>query len=113
MRALAACREEWHELIDVHFRQAEEACRGSLIRPELRTEFRTKFGMGTWTVRRILFCSSAPTANKYASDELREFWRYQPRISFAQYAWDKGFRHQFLRVEKRRRDGYCGSRLAA
>lgn len=113
MRALAVCRAEWHDLVDVHYEQAEEVCRGNLIRPDLRTEFRQKFGMGTWTVRRILFCSAAPISERYASEELRNFWRYQPRVTFAQYAWDCGFRHQFLRIEKRRRDGNRGSLLAA
>lgn len=113
MRSLDKCRAEWQDLVDVHYRQAEEACRGSLIRPELRTEFRIKFGMATWTVRRILFCSSAPIAEKYASEELQQFWRYQPRLTFAEFAWNEGFRHEFLRIEKRRRDGNRGSRLLA
>lgn len=113
MRALDACRDEWHNLVDVQYRQAEEACRGTLIRPDLRFEFRTRFGMSTTAVRRILFCSSAPIADKYASEELRDFWRYQPKVSFAEFAWNSGFRHQFLRIEKRRRDGNRGSRLLA
>jgi hypothetical protein len=78
-----ACREEYESWRAAMFDQAEEECRGRLL---------NRLGFSRGIDAYSLFMGSADRANLYASDELLEFWRVNPRRNYRQYedAWMRG-----------------------
>ena len=108
MRALDVCRDEWRDEMDRQYERAEEACNGVLLNKKHLYEFRIKFGMDSWAVRKILFRSASHIANRYASEELLRYWETHPKTTFEQWAYHAGFRHKFLLQARRRGRGYQG-----
>lgn len=110
-RSLDLCREEWRDLVEVEYRRAEEACNGVLLNRSREFEFRSKFGIDGYALRRILFRSSTTISHRYASEELIRHWATHPHVTFEEFAWGAGFRHKFLRQARVR--GRAASRLFA
>jgi hypothetical protein len=83
-------RAMYFDLAHARFLAAEEATRGNLIRRERRPELA---GLA-WGVEDGLFIYwNAATAYYMASEELVDWWRDNPRTTFAEFAYDLGIRH--------------------
>jgi hypothetical protein len=78
--------EEWTDYVYIQWTTAEEVARGSLIRRDRLAEFRQKYGGNA----ELLFTGPARVAGYYASDELLDYWRANPRLTFAEFAVKAG-----------------------
>jgi len=74
---------QWHEMrsdflghVDNEYDKALEACSGVLVNKEGRALHVDGFTLFTGTQRR---------ADKYASEELKEYWETHPRLSLEDY----------------------------
>jgi hypothetical protein len=67
---------EYDLLLQAHIEQAEQATRGVMLNARAVAAGRS---IGE------LFRVNTATANAWASEELREFWRTHPRPTFVQY----------------------------
>jgi hypothetical protein len=73
-----AVNAEWFLAAHAQYLQAEAACRGNLL-----SRAGIKAGIDPWS----LWSGPAGRADKYASEELRDFWLYaSPRVTVCQYA---------------------------
>jgi hypothetical protein len=72
----AAVHEEWMLSAHAQYLAAEAECRGNLVRreylPEIRDGFELWSGSHRWAYQR-------------ATDELREFWDANPRVTVTEY----------------------------
>lgn len=69
-------RREYYDFIEAQYLAAEEYTRGHLVRAEYRE----------WISPRGLFEGPEGIAMKYASDELKQFWRDEvERVTFAEF----------------------------
>ncbi|MGV1079708.1 MAG: hypothetical protein ACOYD1_07630 [Candidatus Nanopelagicales bacterium] len=98
MRSLDKCRDEYWDWCFQQAAAAEEACNGNLIDSRCYPEIRRCHG----SVFSALWRTSAATAWRYASPELRNFWHANQRLTFTEFAWAAGFRHKFIRQGKYR-----------
>lgn len=73
------CRAAYTEYLESHMNDAERACNGVLL---------NKRGRAQGVTPESLFLSNAARANAYASDELRDYWRNNPRVTFARFEKD-------------------------
>ena len=73
-----AVNAEWFLSAHAQYLHAEDVCRGNLLSRE-----GIAAGTDPWT----LWSGPASRAQKYASEELRDFWMYvSPRVTVCQYA---------------------------
>lgn len=77
------CRDAYELHLEAQYTAADWACRGVLL---------NRRGKALGIDAASLFLGTRVRAVAYASDELVEFWRTYPRITFAQ------FEHQWLRA---------------
>ncbi|MCL2090262.1 MAG: hypothetical protein FWH11_03380 [Micrococcales bacterium] len=77
-----ACRDEWYLLVESQIDAAERECRGRLVSRAGQAD-----GLTAWD----LFTGPRHRADRYATDELREWWatRHGRRLTFAEFerAW--------------------------
>lgn len=83
LEAWAECREAYALHLETQYEQAIAATNGVLLNRRGTAE-----GVSTWS----LFLGPRARADAFASEELREFWRRTPRLTFAQFehAWWHG-----------------------
>lgn len=87
-RRIDAVRAEWMAEIEHTHIRADQETNGYLVRKDRKAEFDAKYpGQGATAV---LFEGPARVAYYYASDELRAWWRDNPRSSFAEFAVARG-----------------------
>jgi hypothetical protein len=72
-----AVNAEWFLWAHHQFTAAEDECRGYLLNAAGRAA-----GLDPWA----LWSGPAARVEKYASDELRDFWLTRPRVTVMQYA---------------------------
>ena len=72
----AAVYEAWELFAHAQYLAAEEECRGNLVRREYRAEVTTGWQLWVGTER---------AARERATDELREFWDANPRMTVSQF----------------------------
>lgn len=72
----AAVYESWELFAHAQYLAAEDECRGNLVRREYRNEITTGWQLWTGTER---------AARERATDELREFWDANPRMTVSQF----------------------------
>lgn len=72
-----AVRAEFEDYRASQYAAAEEACRGAMLNARGRHAGRDAYD---------LFIGNMATAQAYASDELKEWWRNNGRTDFATYA---------------------------
>jgi len=72
----AAVYEAWELFAHAQYLAAEEECRGNLVRREYRAEVTTGWQLWAGTER---------AARERATDELREFWDANPRMTVSQF----------------------------
>ena len=101
MRALEACREDWHDHQRQQAMAAEHDTHGNLIRHDRARDFRRTFGTGTGAMFRY-FRQPWATRRRYATPELLEWWAYHGQTTFEQWALGHGFRRKFLLAARRR-----------
>lgn len=70
------CRDAYELHLEVQHDAADRACRGVLV---------NKVGIARGITSGSLFLGPKTRAHKYASEELLEFWRTHPRVTFAQF----------------------------
>lgn len=70
------CREAYGLHLEAQYAAADEACAGVLL---------NKRGIAAGIASESLFLGPRARAEAYASDELREFWQANPRVTFAQF----------------------------
>lgn len=85
-RAIDRVRQEWAEQLHMDYLAAEDATRGALLRADRAAEFRAKYGTDT----SALFEGPARVAYHYASRELRDYWEEHERLSFSEFAIERG-----------------------
>lgn len=73
----AAIREAWHLAAHAQYLAADWECRGNLL-----SKAGNAAGIDPWT----LWSGPGRRAEQYASEELREFWAANQRITIAEYA---------------------------
>lgn len=78
-------RAAWSEHIAAVELEAEDATRGYWLRRDREAEFRAKYGDPS-----RLFTGPARIAYYYASPELRDYWQDNPRLSFDEFALERG-----------------------
>lgn len=72
----AAVYEAWELFAHAQYLAAEEECRGNLVRKEYLGEHVTGWELWTGSHRR---------AYEHATDELREFWDANPRMTVSEF----------------------------
>lgn len=72
----AAVHAEWHDFAHAQYLAAETDCRGHLLSREGLTA-----GIDPWS----LWSGSARRADRYASEELRNFWQTNPRLTVTEF----------------------------
>jgi hypothetical protein len=82
-------RADWDEYLWSMQSEAEAATRGNFLRNDRRAEFLRQYGSETATAS-VLFSGPAGRAYYYASRELRDFWEQHPRITYAEFAVERG-----------------------
>ncbi|WP_026163814.1 hypothetical protein, partial [Kribbella catacumbae] len=85
----ARVKADWDEYLWSHQSEAEAATRGVLLRNDRRQEFLDMHGSERAT-KQILFSGPASHAYYFASRELRDFWEQHPRITYAEFAVQRG-----------------------
>ncbi len=70
------CREAYAEHLEAQHTAAEQACRGVLL---------SRVGRAAGIAPESLFLGPLSRAEAYASDELREWWRTHPRLTYAAF----------------------------
>lgn len=70
------CRTDYDHHLEHAYAQAEHATNGALLNAEGRAR-----GVDALS----LFMGPASRAEKYASEELIEYWRTHPRVTFARF----------------------------
>lgn len=85
-RAIDLVKDEWADQLHMDYVAAEDYTRGVLLRNDRVAEFTAKYGNDT----AALFEGPARTAYYYASRELRDFWENNPRLSFSEFAVQRG-----------------------
>ena len=83
-------RAMYFDLAHARYLAAEEATRGYLIRRERQPEL-ARLACGVEDGLFIYW--NAATAYYMASEELVDWWRDNPRTTFAEFAYDLGIRH--------------------
>lgn len=85
-------RDEWLLYVEVQYAAAEEATRGNILSRSKRDEFEKKYG---WhAVAQMLFSDlHAAGAYYYASEELVDWWRAHPRLTWNEFAVQNGIRY--------------------
>lgn len=69
-------RGEYQLLLEDMFNAADQATGGNLLNKEARAR-----GVSSWS----LFMGPERRAQKWASEELLDFWRSRPRVTYADY----------------------------
>lgn len=87
-RRIDAVREEWAVELERRYVELEDATRGALIRRDREVEFARKYG--ATAAPDVLMAGPARTAYYYASEEVRTVWAARPRITFAEFAVQRG-----------------------
>jgi hypothetical protein len=82
-------KADWDEYLWAHQSEAEAATRGQLLRNDRRQEFINYFGSERATST-VLFTGPANRGYYFASRELRDFWESHPRITYAEFAVERG-----------------------
>lgn len=85
-RRIDHVRQAWAEELEQAYIRAEDATIGYMVRKERLAEFREKYDGNT----AVLFEGPARVAYYYASRELRDYWQDNPRITFAEFAVERG-----------------------
>lgn len=70
------CRQEFEDYLQHAYAKAEEATRGRMLNRKAEHK-----GIDSYS----LFLSNQSRANAYASEELRDYWREHPRMTFEQF----------------------------
>ena len=97
-------RDEWLDLVEANYLAANEATRGHLLNNEHRDEFLRKYG--AWYESLGLFSDMSSTAAyRYASDELVDYWRSHPRLTWSEYAVSRGIYYAHVVRAARRAPG--------
>lgn len=88
-------RDEWLLYVEAQYAAAEEATRGNLLSRSRRDEFGKKYG---WrAVAQMLFSDlHAAGAYYYASEELVDWWRAHPRLTWNEFAVQNGIRYRHV-----------------
>src|ERR1700677_554784 len=73
----AAVRDEWAIVQHAQYLAADALCRGSLL---------SKAGRAAGVSESSLWTGRRDVAMKYASEELRDFWAVNPRMTVTEYA---------------------------
>ena len=76
--AREALREQWHDGAFSQYLAADAECRGNLL-----SRAGIAAGIAEWPA---LWTGTASRAMRYASEELREFWYANPRVTVSHYA---------------------------
>ena len=88
-------RDEWLLYVEDQYAAAEEATRGSLLSRSRRDEFERKYGCGIVAI--MLFSDlHAAGAYYYASEELVDWWRAHPRLTWNEFAVQNGIRYRHV-----------------
>lgn len=85
-RRIDHVRQAWAEELEQAYMRAEEATVGYFVRKERAAEFAAKYGGNP----AVLFEGPARVAYYYASRELRDYWANNPRLTFAEFAVERG-----------------------
>lgn len=72
----AAVYQEWHDFAHAQYLAAEAECRGHLLSRE-----GIEAGISPWS----LWSGSARRAERYASEELRNFWQANARLTVTEF----------------------------
>lgn len=87
-------RDEWLLYVEAQYVAAEAATRGNILNRNRRAEFDRKYGVRA--VAQMLFSDlHAAGAYYYASEELVDWWRAHPRLTWNEFAVQNGiyYRH--------------------
>lgn len=92
-------RESWLLYVETEHARADEECRGVLLRSDRRHEFIRKYGTDTT----FLFGpTTSAVAYRYASEELRRYWEYRPRLTWPEFAVQSGLMYRDYLNQARR-----------
>lgn len=89
-RRIDRVRSEWDEEVERRYIEAEAECNGDVMRKDRAAEFGRKYGAGSSAA--VLFDGPARVGYYYASEELRRYWAAHPRLTFAEFAAQRGVR---------------------
>lgn len=70
------CRDDYQDALYTEYTRADEACRGRLLNRE---------GERRGIDSESLFYGNQTRADKYASEELKDYWRAHPRTTFEEF----------------------------
>lgn len=82
-------KADWDEYLWSMQSEAEAATRGVMLRRDRLQEFLEFYGTETATAG-VLFTGPANRAYYFASRELRDFWEEHPRLTWAEFAVERG-----------------------
>lgn len=86
-RRIDAVRDEWAVELERRYVEMENATRGAILRKDREREFTAKYGTNAADV---LMAGPARQAYYYASEEVRTYWAARPRITFSEFAVQRG-----------------------
>ena len=97
-------RDEWLDYVDTIAYRAETETRGYLLNREREEEFCRKYGAG-YTTQGLFSDMTSAAAYYYASEELVDFWRQNPRLTWPEFAVQRGLRFAHIVRAARRAPG--------